>query len=532
MKRLIPVATIALSCVAGCAGTSTFAQDAPGGPAADGQGGQIGLTIYSSADPAGFDPQRFIAQQRQGYDPSYAWQVPGFGVIRETRTLEMDAGLNTLNFTDVARFIDPTTVTFTDLENAERTAVLEQTFLFDLVSPDKLLDNYLDRRITVRIPTEQGVEEISGTLLSHVGGQLVVQAEGGVRILPRGGATQIMLGELAGGPGGLLTKPTLQWLVTTDTAGERPVRTSYQTAGITWRADYNLILNEDDTQADLGAWVTILNLSGKAYPDANLKLIAGDVQRIEPARPMYREMMVARAGVAADAAGFEEESFYEYHLYTLPRPTSIADNTTQQIMLFPTVDDVNVEKVLVYYGLPAAQHWGLFPRPRLDRNFGNQSNEKVDVYIRFDNTEENNLGIPMPRGKVRVYKVDDDGGDAPGGGTLEFVGEDLIDHTPRGEEVLIRTGNAFDVVGERTQTDFRIDERAHEMTETFRIELRNHKDEAVGVVVKENLYRWVNWEITDASDEFDKADARTIHFEVEVPAGGEKVVTYTVKYTW
>lgn len=526
MRNLV---TAAVFCLAGCTTGSVTAQnvhrevpsEAAPEAVANGTGdGDIGLTIYSSADPAGFDPQKYIAQQRLGHNPDYAWQVPGFGVVRETRTFDLDQGVNTLNFTDVARFIDPTTVSFLDLENPARTAVLEQTFLFDLVSPEKLLDNYVDRAIAVRVPAAQGIEEITGTLLSHVAGQLVLQTEQGVRIVPHGGNTQVMLGEM---PGGLLTKPTLQWLVATDAAGRRPVRTSYQAGGITWRADYNLILNEDDTQADLGAWVSILNLSGKAYPNANLKLIAGDVQRVEPARPTYvaREMAMS---MRADAAGFEEKSFYEYHLYTLPRSTTIADNTTQQIMLFPTVAGVNVEKILVYYGLPAAQHWGSFPEPRVDRNFGNQSNNKVDVYIRFDNAEANNLGIPMPRGKVRVYKSDDD--------ALEFVGEDLIDHTPRNEEILIRTGQAFDVVGERTQTDFTVDSRAHVMTETIRVELRNHKDEPARVVIKENLYRWMTWEITDRSDDFEKIDARTIHFEVDVPANGKKQVTYTVRYTW
>ena len=511
----------ALACIAGLTLPAHAQNQQPDADA------DVGLTIYSSADPAGFDPQKYIAQQRQGYNPDYAWQVPGFGVVRETRTLDFEAGQNTVNFTDVARFIDPTTVSFLDVQNPGRTSILEQTFLFDLVSPDKLLNNYLDREVTVRVPSEQGPEQVTGTLLSHVGGRLVLQTDQGVRMIPGGGDTQVMLGEL---PGGLLTKPTLQWKVATNAGGERPVRTSYQTGGITWRSDYNLILNEDDTEAELGAWVSILNLSGKTYRDADLKLIAGDVQRVQPTQGVVRHRM-AEMAVAMDAnGGFEEKSFYEYHLYTLPRPTTIPDNTTQQIMLFPTVSDVEVEKVLVYYGLPAAQQWGFFPQPRVDRNFGNQSNEKVDVYIRFQNEKDNNLGIPMPRGKVRVYKTDED--DASGTGTLEFVGEDLIDHTPRDEEVLIRTGQAFDVVGERTQTDFSIDQRAHDMSESFRIELRNHKDEPVKVVVKENLYRWVNWKITRSSDDYEKIDARTIHFEVEVPARGQKQVTYTVDYSW
>jgi len=227
----------------------------------------------------------------------------------------------------------------------------------------------------------------------------------------------------------------------------------------------------------------------------------------------------------ADAAGFQEKSFFEYHLYTLPRRTNITQNGTQQITLFPTAQGVGVEKILVYYGLPDAAHW-IFPQPMQDRNLGNQSNKKVDVYIRLANTEKNGMGMPLPRGKVRVYKQDNDDG------TLEFVGEDLIDHTPKNQNVLVKLGQSFDVTGERTQTDFTINANGHVITETIRIKVSSAKKEPAKVVVKENLYRWTNWEITKQSDEFKKIDARTIHFEITVPPEGDKTVEYTVKYTW
>lgn len=486
----------------------------------------LSLTVYSTADPAQFDPQQFIAQQRMGYDPNFVWQVPGFGVVKRVESVAFDEGMQEIAFTDVAQFIDPTTVSFLDLQSPEATTVLEQQFKFDLVSPEKLVENYLGREITLMLPREDGTyEPRSGTLLSATQGHFVLENEGeGVELIPRNGDVQVQLGEL---PGGLITKPTLLWLVNSEEAGARPVRTTYQTGGITWQAAYNLVLAEDEQSASLGAWVTLMNLSGASYPDAKLKLIAGDVQRIQPPRPemMHRRDHYAMEMAAADA-GFEEKPFFEYHLYTLPRRTTVHQNSTQQITLFPTAHDVNVEKVLVYYGLPEAAQWGTFPKPRVDRDLGGQSNTKVDVYVQFDNAEENSLGVPLPRGKMRVYKEDQ------ADGTLEFVGEDLIDHTPRNEEVLIKLGQAFDVVGERTQVDFSIDQRAHTMTETFRIQVRNHKDEPVTVQIRENLYRWTNWEIVEASDEWEKVDARTIHFPVEVPAGGEKTVTYTVRYTW
>lgn len=483
----------------------------------------VSLTVYSTADPAGFEPQRYIARQRLGQDPDYVWQVPGFGVVKEVRPITFERGTATVSFTDVAEFIDPTTVSFVDLENPGDTTVLEQQFKFDLVSPQKLLENYLDREITVLLGEAGEQETITGKLLSASQERLVLQTDRGVRIVPHDDQTQIQLGEL---PGGLTTRPTLVWLVSSDRAGERPVRTTYQTAGLTWRADYNLLLGEDDEEADLSAWVTLMNLSGASYDNARLKLIAGEVHRVEPQRP--QQMMRTRAAVmeADQAAGFEEQPFFEYHLYSLPRRTDVGQNTTQQITLFPTATDVETEKVMVYYGLPEAANWGFFPEPRTDRSFGTQSNKDVDVYIRFQNEEKNNLGRPLPRGKIRVYKQ------SPNGGGVEFVGEDLIDHTPKDEEILVRVGQAFDVVGERTQTDYRIDARKHEIVETFRIELRNHKEEPVDVLVKENLYRWVNWEIVEASDDYKKIDARTIHFPVKIPADGEEVVTYTVRYSW
>ncbi|MFQ5412496.1 MAG: DUF4139 domain-containing protein, partial [Phycisphaerae bacterium] len=279
------------------AAVNTSANQANDGPA---------VTVYSSADPAGFDPQQFIAQQRRGNDPSYAWQVPGFGVIKEVRDVKLDAGRNELRFTDVAQFIDPTTVSFTDLSDPDGTAVHEQNFQFDLVSPQKLLQRYIDREIRV--------DSVTGKLLSANQGKLVLQTPEGLRIVKQDG--QIELGDL---PGGLITRPTLVWKVEAGKAGDHTIRTTYQTGGITWRSDYNLVLNQADTRADLGAWVTLMNLSGAAYENARLKLIAGDVQRIQP-RPLRRIYAGQRsAGMAsAEKLGFEEKAFFEYHLYTLP----------------------------------------------------------------------------------------------------------------------------------------------------------------------------------------------------------------------
>ncbi|MEX0742072.1 MAG: DUF4139 domain-containing protein, partial [Phycisphaeraceae bacterium] len=451
-------------------------------------------------------------------------QVPGFAVVRDIRTVDFAQGDQAIDFIDVAAFIDPTTVSLTDLDDGEATAILEQQFLFDLVHPDKLLDRYVDKPVVVRVPAGDGVEEIRGVLLSTVQNQIVLRTDDGIRMVPRGDA-QIALPAL---PDGLITRPTQRWLLRSAEAGERRIRTTYQTDGLTWRADYNLILSEDETSADLHAWVTLLNLSGISYPDAQLKLIAGDVQRVQPQRPQPMMERMQRGGVAAQAEAFEQRAFFEYHLYTLPRRTTINQNTTQQLALFPSVSDIAVERTLVYQ--PTRNGW-IPPRPQLDRGFGQADREHVDVFVRFENSEENNLGMPMPRGIVRAFKADQ-ADDAAGEPTLEFIGEDQIDHTPRNQDVLIRLGRAFDVTATRTQTNFQVDERARTATESIRIELSNAKDEEEQVIIRESLMRTRNWEIIQQSDDFEKIDAHTIEFDVTVPPEGDRTVTYTVRYTW
>jgi hypothetical protein len=515
-KRFVVLAAIAAGLLA-IPSVPARAEEPAAPPAEEGPS----LTVYSSADPAGFDPQQFVAQQRQGYgNPAWIQQVPGFGVVKETRSVDLKAGVTDLKFTDVAEFIDPTSVSFADLDPGAGTAVLEQAFQFDLASPDKILERYLGETISHET-TKDGavVATVKGRVLSVTQGTVVLELEGGGLRFVNARDAGLRLPAL---PKGLLTKPTLVWKVASEKGGTRKVRTTYQTAGLTWKADYNLILDATDTKADLGAWVTLLNLSGAGYANARLKLVAGDVQRIQR-RAGYDDMRTMGMRKSAEA-GFDEKAFFEYHLYTLPRRTDVLENTTQQIMLFPTARGASVEKVLVYYGLPDAAHWGFLPQPRTDRDIRSQSNPKVDVYVRFKNEKANRLGMPLPRGKIRVYKTDD------ADGTLEFIGEDLIDHTPKDETVLVKVGQAFDVVGERTQTRFTAD--AHTMTETIRIQIRNHKDAPVKVIAKENLFRWITWTMLETSDPFTKVDARTIHFELDVPANGEKTVTYTVRYTW
>ncbi|HET9663413.1 MAG TPA: hypothetical protein VFP00_04230 [Burkholderiales bacterium] len=450
--------------------------------------------------------------------------VPGYAVVRQERELALKGGRNTVRFTDVAALIDPTTVGFESLTDAKGTTVIEQNFQFDLVNTQRLLQKYIDRTITVDQVRGNGIESFRGTLLSVAGGLTLRADDGSIQILPHNAG--VRLPEL---PGGLISRPTLVWDIATSRAGAHKTRVSYQTGGVTWWADYNVTYEEganaNACKLDIGAWVSIVNQSGASYPEAKLKLVAGDVQRVAPPGPAQRAPLAARAMAREDrVAGFEAKAFFEYHLYTLGRTTTIPDNSTKQIELFPAARGVPCEKTLVYYGLTPA--YGFGPNPVTDRNYGTQSNKKVDVYLGFKNEKENNMGMPLPSGRIRVNKLDS------ADSTLEFIGEDKIDHTPRNEQVLIRMGSAFDVVGERRQVNFSVDTSRKTMTEEIEVKLRNHKREAVTVIVKENLYRWVNWQITNKNHEFKKQDARTIHFPLKVAADGETTLRYTVQYSW
>ncbi len=482
----------------------------------------VSLTVYSSADPAQFDPKQYLQMLTQ--NPYYAQQMPmpGYGVVRDVRKLKIGADASELRFTDVAAGIDPTTVSFRSFTDPAA-SVLEQNFEFDLVNSQKLLKRYVDKLVSVDVSVGEGkTETVIGTLLSADSGLIIKdQKSNEVRII--NSYTGIHLADASN----LITRPTLVWNIDSKKGGDQTVEVSYQTDGITWRADYSLILNAEDTNADVSSWVTLLNLSGASYPNASLKLVAGDVQRIQPQQNAYGGYkLAAREMDASGPAGFAEKSFFEYHLYTLGRKTTIEQNATKQIELFAPKPDVPVEKVFVYYGVPESRYWSYGGSPQNDRNFGTETNKKVDLYVRFKNSQQQGLGIPLPAGRVRVYKRDE------ADGNVEFVGEDTIQHTPKDEEVLIKLGSAFDIVGERKQTDFQEDVKGHWITESFEIKLRNHKTTPATVIVKENLYRWSTWQITTSSAKWEKQDSRTIHIPVDLKPDEEKTITYTVKYTW
>ena len=506
-----------LAAAVSCAILSGALQSAPA-VAAD---AETAITIYSSAQPGAISPEFYRPIPGQGV-PN-AMSVPGYALVRDDRDVKIKQGRSQLSFTDVAALIDPTTVTFTSLTDPG-TRVLEQNFQFDLVSTQKLLLKFIDRQITVDKPNGNSVTQITGTLLSATDGIVLRGNDGSIYSLP--GYSSVRFPDL---PGGLNTRPTLVWDIQSPSGGTQKSRVTYQTGGITWWADYNLIFNEgadaNSGVLDLSAWVSIINQSGATYSDAKLKLIAGDVQRVQPDNPLLarREAMAMAKSSMDEVGGFAQKDFFEFHLYTLGRKTTLPNNSTKQIELFDQARQIPAKKILLYYGAPQPY---FYPSPYQDRDMGVAMNKKVDVYLEFKNDKQFGLGVPLPAGRLRVSKLDS------ADGSLEFIGEDKIDHTPKDELVRVKLGSAFDVVGERRQVSFAVDSSAKWMEEEIEVKLRNHKSQPVEVVVKENLYRWSNWKILTKTHNFEKEDARTINFPVKVAKDGETIVRYRVRYTW
>jgi hypothetical protein len=470
------------------------------------------ITIYSSMQAGAVSPDLY----RPVSGREFGGQVPGYAIVRHDRSYDIEKGPHTLRVTDVAALIDPTTVTFSSLDKPG-TRVLEQSFQFDLVSQARLLQRYLGQRVTVEQPRGDQVDLAEGILLGVGDGLTLQMDDGSVQAIRSYG--NIRFSQL---PGGLITKPTLEWMLDSPARGSQETRISYETRGMTWWTDYNIIYDESaDCSMDLSAWVSIINRSGAGYDDAKLKLIAGDVNRAERKQP--RRDVVYKMAMAEESTGFVEKSFFEYHLYTLGRRTSLPDKSTKQIQLMPTAQGIQCEKELVFAPTLNMPYYG---SQQLNQEYGRHGNGDVNVYLRFSNEKSQQLGIPLPAGRIRVNQLD------PADGSLEFIGEDVIDHTPRNEDVLIEMGNAFDVVGERKQTDFRVDTRTRDLWETFEIRLRNHKDEAVELVVLENLYRAANWKIENPSQQERKENSNRIRFDVNVPSEGESVIRYTAHYTW
>lgn len=424
------------------------------------------------------------------------------GLVKDIRQARLLKGLTDLKFTGVAAQIMPQTVHIKSLTDPSNLEVLEQNYEYDLFTPQKLLEKFVGKEIKV---LKDGIE-IPITILSTNNG-LVYRM--GDRIFTDHGAYpgQLIFPAI---PENLIAKPTLVWLLENRLDRSQKVEATYLTQGINWKADYVMVLDKEDGAMDLTGWVTLDNKSGTGYRNAGLKLVAGDVNRVLDEYG-YRDGVRRLEEVAAKASAppFTEQAFFEYHLYSLQRPTTIKDNETKQVSLL-TSNQVPVEKRFLYYG---AQNY-------YRTQFGTPvSNQKIGVYVEIANKKENRLGMPLPKGTVRVYKADSDG-------SLQFVGEDRIDHTPKDETIKIKMGEAFDLVAERKQTDWR--KLASDLYEVaFEVNIRNHKDSPVIVNVIEPIPG--DWEILKTSHDYKKVEAHTVQFDIPVKKDGEAKLAYRVR---
>ncbi len=416
-------------------------------------------------------------------------------LVREVRSIDFKKGIFETKFQDVASRIDPTSVHFKVPKFPDQVTILEQNYQFDLVSSEKILEKYIDK--TIQLVTKQD-KDYKGELLSYDGGGLTLkESNGAIRIISRAEVRDLLFPAL---PEGLITRPTLVWQLDSDVAGKQEAEVSYLTSGINWHAEYVAVADKDDKNIELSGWVSIDNRSGATYSNAKLKLIAGDIHRVREELG-YPVEVRPTAMDAKRAVTFEEKAFFEYHMYTLTRPATVKDKEIKQLTLFPNTT-VKVQKIFTFDG-----SW---------------YEKKVKVNLEFQNTQKDGLGIPLPKGKVRVYKEDTDK-------SQEFVGEDLIDHTPKDEKVRIYVGNAFDIVGERMQTDYkRISDDVDRYS--FQITLRNHKEQKVEVVVIEHLSYGAEWEIINNNYDYVKKDASTIEFKIPLEKDSEKKLNYTVQY--
>lgn len=418
------------------------------------------------------------------------------GLIKQIRVLDVKKALLPLKFTDVAAKLIPTSVHLKSVGGSKDFRVLEQNFEYDLVNSDKILEKYIDHPVEI---INENAEYLKGVLLSKEGKSLVLKTDEGIKIVAWNDRMSINVKEL---PEGLITRPTLIWEISGYQEGQQTLEVSYLTKGMNWQAEYVGVLDEKSTQINLDAWVSINNQCGATFEDAHLKLVAGDIHRAPEPRERYLKPQMMMAAEAVTVEGFEEREFFEYHIYDLDRLTTIKNNQMKQISLFPSAE-VNCSKKFYYNAARDAK--------------------KVEVKIVFKNDEKSGLGRPLPAGVFRIYQKDQN--------SLEFVGEDRIDHTPRNEEVKLTVGKAFDLVGERKILEKKkISNRSEK--QTVEIELRNNKEkEDVNIIIEEYMY-YYSWEIEESNFPFTKKDAFHAEFNIPVKANSTVTVNYSVVYSW
>lgn len=447
----------------------------------------------------------------------------GFGLVKESRQFNLKAGRQSVTVEDVAAMIEPSSVGIKSLTDPNSFEVLEQNYQFDLINPLAILNKSVGKRVRLIRTIGQQRDVLEGILLSSPtaivgtagGGSqttyngMVIRTDDGRIILDPTGEV-----EVTSIPDGLISKPTLLWDIHATKAGQNQVELSYLTQGINWNADYVFTL-DGEGKGDLKGWVTVNNQSGATYQEAKLKLLAGDVQRAQPPRGPGSP---ARGGAVMEMKsdmGFAEEAFFEYHLYTLQRPATIRNREIKQLSLLEG-KGVKVEKKLI---IDALRNFGAFYPSEGEVGTGNI---KPMVRVEFVNSKENNLGMPLPQGKVKVYQRDKSG-------SVQMLGEDNIEHTPKDERLSLFVGRSFDVVASRKRTNYR---RINNTTfeQTFEIEVRNRKETAETVYVLERHF--FDWRVTNETMKSEKMDANTLQYVLNLKAGEVQKVTYTVRTQW
>ena len=480
----------------------------------------------------------------QSPQPSLTIYNENFAVVRQELPLDLKSGENQVNVNDITMHLEPDSVVLRDPTGKHAVQVLEQNYRADPISESLLLSLYEDKVIDFDAGNGQiikgkvirsGYAPHNYFSMNRYGQEYYQQQMAGAATQPVIEVNGQLRFSLPGAPifpsltDDSTLKPRLEWMLATDKAGKFPAEFSYVTGGMSWQADYNIVAPEKGDLVDIVGWVTIDNQSGKTFEKARIKLMAGDVNKIQPGMNgrNYTNMEVSGAALATFRPSVTEKAFDEYHLYTLERTTTLRDRETKQVE-FILASGVTTKQLYIYDGVKIDTNryngWN-WDNIRNDHSYGTESNSKIWVMREFVNSQTNHLGMPLPKGRVCFYRRNDDG-------QIEFTGENAIDHTPRDETVRIYTGNAFDLTGERTRTNYAVDMGKSTATESFEIKVRNHKKEPTDVRVVEHLYRGLTWDIASSSAEYKKSDAHTIEFPVTIAPDGEKTITYRAHYTW
>jgi hypothetical protein len=463
-----------------------------------------------------------------------------FFVAREHLPMDLHAGINHVQFAGITSHLEADSVILRD-PAGRALQVLEQNYRNDPISQELLLSYYEGKAIDFLVQRGDKTEIVrakvvrSGYLPSAAYangypqpgfGQPIIEVEGVLRF---GLPGQPLFPALSSDS---ILKPTLSWQLETNDPRKFNAEISYVSGGMSWEADYNIVVADGPQKnkydlLDMVGWITMHNQSGRTFENARIKLLAGDVNKLQLPAAAGRMYAAEAKAVMNDAMQpvVREKSFDEFHLYTLQRPATLHDQETKQVE-FVRSTGIQSLRLYVYDGAQTGQYGYYSPEQvREDQNYGTLSNPKVWVMQEFKNAESNHLGIALPKGRLRFYRRDTDG-------SLQFVGENTIDHTPKDETIRVFTGNSFDIVGQRKRTNYHVDSAHNWMDESFEIRVRNHKKEPVNVRAVEHLYRWTNWKLTEQSQQYHKNDAQTIEFPVSIAPDGEQVITYTVHYSW